>query len=166
MQLLAGENFIITLEGDLDAAYMSKAACIDKQYATMAKKSLTSSSKLDLAEEVLSDFEVQFGVSWESALGSGQVLGAAEAAEHLEMSDSALSSLWLEVVTKSPPKQIQLERSVSCCLIDCIPRKRPSSESTGSCWACMRAELLAGGVEQRRDGLGGLPLLGGGGGHF
>ena len=51
--------------------------------------------------------------------------------------------MWLEVVTGSSTKWILLARSVSCCLIDCIPRKRSSSASTGSCWACMRAEYSA-----------------------
>jgi hypothetical protein len=122
---LKEKNFIITLEGDFDAEYMSKEACIDKQYATMAKKSLMSPSKLDLTEDILSNFERTFGVSWEASLASEQVLGVADAADYLELSDTELSSVWIDMVMKNPSKLMKLERSVYCCLIDCIPEKKP-----------------------------------------
>ena len=49
----------------------------------------------------------------------------AEAAEFLELSDTALSDVWLDIVMKSPAKMIKLERGVYCCLVDCIPEKQP-----------------------------------------
>ena len=122
---LKQKNFIISLEGDFDCEYISNSACVDKQYASMAKKSLESPSKLDLTEEIMEDFEKNFGMSWEAALNSEMVFGVAESAERLEISDTELSGLWLEIVINNPTKSMKLQRSVNCCLIDCIDGKSP-----------------------------------------
>lgn len=122
---LKEKNFIITLEGDFDADYMTKGACIDKQYAEMAKKSLSSPSKIDLNQEALTEFEQRFGVAWETAVNSQQIFGVTEAAEFLDVSDTALSALWIDISLKSPSKMMKLERNVHCCYIDCVPEKLP-----------------------------------------
>ena len=122
---LKEKNFIITLEGEFDADYMTKAACIDKQYADMARTSLTSPTKLDLPEEKLEEFEKVFGITWESALEAKRVLGVTDAAELLDLSDTELSAVWIDISLKNPSKILKLERSVYCCLVDNISDKEP-----------------------------------------
>jgi hypothetical protein len=77
-EMLKSKNFIITLEGDFDAEYISEGACVDKQHSTMARIGLSSPAKLELEEDTLNEFEEAFGVSWETALHKEQVFGVVE----------------------------------------------------------------------------------------
>lgn len=142
-EFLKKQNFIITLEGDFDAEYMGgDEACVDKQYAAMAEKSLSPPAKLDLTEEMSKNFEKRFGVSWESAVSSHQVMGVAEAEEHLDLSGTVLSDVWLEIVMNDSSKCMKLERNVYCCLVDSLPEKSPFFCINGF-YPGMRAEYSA-----------------------
>merc|ERR1740130_840248 len=84
----------IIKEGQMDAATIDKDLLIDKHYYAIASKAtLVTPDKLPVPAD---KFEKQFGLPWDKALETGNVLNAIQACERMNLDAAGLGEKWNE----------------------------------------------------------------------
>jgi nucleoside diphosphate kinase len=113
---LTAKGLKIQAEGELTGEEIDKGMLIDQHYYAIASKATLLKPK-DMPV-LAAKFEDAFGVSWNQALGDGQVFNALDACQYLGVDASGLDSLWAKA------KKVKFGGGFYCGLI-AVPGKQP-----------------------------------------